>query len=503
MKENNDSGVDFSLMALSLTIVVFYAPFTIAALVSGPLGINFGVIVCVSFALMAFGTFLSSILTKSGLVVAPGIGLATFFSYGYAGGKLGNNLPIAALATSVVTLFLSIVICKNGKSIRQNLLDSFKGPLRIGIRASVGTLLASVALGAVIGSKVSLGTRIFSIKWDGDYSVHLYSLLCFMIAVVVIIGSERAVAVWSKSSCRWRGQSIVLLALRSVNIVSPALIFYLAVSNSYSKVSVDLSFNNFWINIDCIRNMLFSHSTFFSGVSYPNGTEADLGSLIYLSMVLVVVVIVDIPGSPYEMFMCSKKLSDKEKYKRIDTAFVTTSVTSMVNAAFLISPSVYYAENNIMTQTGDLSKEPELVEKYVTNPRTARYCFFFFVICAVFFLFVRTDTVYLRDIVKFAIAPNLFCLGLHLTAKSFFSDEVTDEDRQELHTLAPAALAVLLVPTFGFDFAIMSSMLYYSLVKINYKKLKTLKLINFLKIEILLFFMSIIAFVGLFISSTK
>ena len=264
--------VSYIVPSLSLFIVMIYAPFAIAGIMSKINGTQFTTYYAVfSLISMAIGTLISALFTKTTLIVAPAIGLAVLFLNTNASHIL--TLPQmlwASMAAAAITLLMSFRY-GNPTSLRFILLESIPPELKLGVKAGVGVLLASQAI-------------------DSFYSAPAHNLdiakaLVFIVGVTALIVSD---AVSKRESYASPG-SVVSGAMQ---FVIPMLIGIF--SYFYSKPTDSSPSSK-------IGDFIFLFTDFT-----PCSAEIPLGMILFVLagfvLILVFIMVTDIPGTPYEIF---------------------------------------------------------------------------------------------------------------------------------------------------------------------------------------------------------
>lgn len=462
------------IISLSLFVIVFYAPLTISAFLSEPLGYKFHQMVAVIFILMAFSTFLSTRFIKVSFVLAPGVGIATLLANAY---ERGNTLFVVVTATLLASL-LSLWASwpkKDKISSRQKFLNNLPPEIKTGIRVGIGTLLASIALSQIDSSPIN--TFLLPFHYELRDSVRdVTPIFIFIIFTSILTFSDIVSEKLSKTLELKAKTNFLIIALRSLRVLSPfAIILILKVTNSI-QLPLDFSFSYFSSNVVDIF-----HTFPLLKPGFNDSLLNTLGLIFAFSLIICFVFIIDIPGSPYDML---KQIFGDDKYKHVyDQSFKATSISSLICSIFGLSTSVYYAENNIITQAFDDTKFIERAKEYLTKPTIAYICSFLFIITGVLFLFchLKSTAFYsaskFADVVKFAIAPNLFCLGLHLTSKSLTMPEEERKSSNSIYYL-PASLIILLIGYIGFEYSVLIGIICYCLlnddfyITINKKKKK-------------------------------
>ncbi|WP_027360245.1 hypothetical protein [Desulforegula conservatrix] len=433
---------------------------------SKPLGYEFQVLTAIVFIVMAISTCASAASLKVSFILAPGVGVATLLAHAYAQGKEPIVLVSATVIASIIAYFLSKSVSEN-ISYRQKFLDKLPEPIKIGVKAGIGTLLASVALCQVQAPPVvSNITRLEYFIEPNKPGINFTPILIFVVFTFILILFE----IISESTTTKNSKlpiSFTLFYTRLTRIASPLLIFIILCKAGSISFPLEVSNDFFLHNI----TNLFSVLTLSTHLG-QNIKPLDIFLLIVaLSGIICFIFIIDIPGSPYDML----KKHFKDDYSEIfDKSFRIASISSMISSFFGLSTSVYYAENNIIIQASEDSNEKKHIDNFLTKPGIAFFCSFFLFIIGVFFLFCKINGNSYKDLhslIKFAVAPNLFCLGVHLTSKSLIPENTKNTENYSSIFYAPASLIILLIGNIGFEFSVPLGIIYYCIISHKYRSI--------------------------------
>ena len=478
---------DIFLASVSLYILVLYAPFAIAAHLAPLLDVPIQFVVAVTFISMAISTALSARATGTGLVVAPGVGMALFVSQTVQSGTPIGQLLLAAIIAGGV----SIIFCIKSKdpkrphiSYRQKFLDGIPLPVKIGVRGGIGALLASVALDNLLNFRnYSTSPDIFRIL-----------VFIFIFGVIAILLSDQ-IQVWlqeKQDAIHTLFRDVMLLCVRIFQISLPFIILLLL----YKLSLFELSQSNTVSTSDSIKYLAHVPSIIFDIFSGNNSFEAKVGPSVIFACIMLFIFIIDIAGSPYDLL---RELSDERHMKKtIDNSFNVISIWSAITPFFGLFSSVYYAENNIVTRHDDLrNRSLGISHSAVTASITGFFCAFLFLITGILLLsygiifITPTPEIWL----KFAVSPTIFCLGIHLTAKSMRgdferkqdiiqSDQPGHSEQRMIEFFIPVSLTVLLTHFIGVQYSFPFGMCYYYISKRQFRN------IYFISAAIILFLLA-------------
>lgn len=442
---------EYIIPGLSLFFVTFYAPFTIAALLASKYqDTSIGYLVSVSFLVMAIGTFLSAKFTKAGLVVAPGIGIVTFFTQTASTTISNRQFLFAAFLAAVVAFLLSVRKHKtNGFSYRQVFLDRIPSPVKIGIRGGIGALLAAVAIYGLKDAKSHLDKDQFN-----------YVIFGFIAGVSFILLSEIIQRFFERQfTLPRKSVFVVLTALRCAPFVVPISLFgYLHLVGIADLAVPGVSFQ-------LPGSLPIFHS---SPVSAP---FSMLDMLVFFSFasIILFMFLTDIPGSLYDLLKVDHGPSGEAGRKAdrpftIDRSFAVTSAASAINPFFGLSASVYYAENHIVIDDDHSSPA-------INNPAIGYFCAVAYFVFFVIFGILDFPIPKFKEWLFIAISPVLFYLGIRLTTRALHREMVELKEAQQaisMSTLVPMSFTVILTHFVGFELALPLGIVYFWLSRFMY-----------------------------------
>ncbi len=453
---------NFVIPGISLVLIVSYAPFTIAALLSDRFpDVPIGFFVSVSFLSMAIGTFLSASLTKTGLIVAPAVGVVSFLKQTSLTTISNAQFLLATLLAGSIAIWLSLPRRGGKPSRRQEFLDGIPIPVKVGVRGGVGVLLA----GASVHGMNEVHER-FPDSINGHYStIYQISIIVFALSVGALLISEMQQQKLEKKLKSEQDRllkglvAIGLLILRSVYIIIPLII-----------LTVFYRLGLFRMPKWEFAPQAPKNSPIFDMSFVTTGAIREVIIVLIFAVIILFVFVTDIPGSPYDVLKNPRHLNIDDS-KRIDKSFLVTAIMSTVNPLVGLCTSVYYAENHIVIKD-------EASEKAIDNPKIGWFCGAIFLIPAALFAFLDFPVKDMEVWLLVAVAPSLFCLGVRLTAQAMERD-ITEEQKQvdernkhgqmklQVHTMAsfygPVSLTVLLTHFIGFELALPLGICYYYL----------------------------------------
>lgn len=485
MQTKNISVIDTLIAGISLAVVVFYAPFAIAAILANKLqNIPIHFLIATAFFSMSIGTLVSALITRTGLLVAPGIGMASFVAASISESITVVNFLFATLIAGLIALAMSI--SRTDKcSYRQIFLDKVPPPIKVAIRGGIGILLASTAI-ETVNELHRECPRIHHIH-GRPYDLTL--IVCVILLVLAILGIL-FLDMWHEKLKKdiHKTNNASLIIPRIIQMLLPAILFIVLYLFGFFSLKIESAFYN-------VKNTLISYISTPLNLFDTSSLGIDyqfIVNVLIFSGIILFVFIIDIPGSPYDLL--GYRTDDETREKRIDKSFIVTSLFSMLNVSFGLFTSVYYAENNILvreTVNNDLEQSPEresLVNRYVNTPYTAICCFAIFIVCGFIILFTQISAPKLHLWLKFSVSPILFCLGIHLTAASLKSDNkkeqkaeehdecnsrnsktsLDEDDHSNFSYFIPVSITLLIIHFIGFAIAVPVGICFYSLIRNKY-----------------------------------
>lgn len=405
-KPQRNNTVGLIVSGFSLLIIVSYAPFSIAVLLSERLpDFPLGFLVATAFFLMGAGTLFSAYRTQTGLIIAPAIGVASFAGATSIDTINTPQLLIATFVAGSIALLLSRPR-KGSKSLRQEFLNALPRPVKLGVRGGVGALLAI--------------TAVHQVREIGETHRQLYPEIVwlFVAAVFCLLVSDLLQSKIEQQSNTGRPQqggdtrAQTLLALaRSIYVIVPLCIFGIL----YWFVRFPLPSIE-WLSWPA------SWPPMVHNIAAPGNGISQIAVGFLFMLLILFVFLTDIPGSVYDLFRKSEA-TDDVVIRRIDQSFVVTSIMTMVSSVLGFFTSVYYAENHMVI--GDrLDGE----QTDIDDPWIAKFCGVIFILAALAFLFIKVPVRETKDWIFVSVSPLLFCLGVRMTARALRRDSLDEAE---------------------------------------------------------------------------
>lgn len=494
------TGLEIVIQSFTLFFIVSYAPFTIAALLGDRFpSFPLSYFVALIFFFMAVGTLTNAFVTNTSLVVAPAVGMATFASDTSIDTISTAEFLIAAAMASALAFLLSHWKPHGRASARKEILDRIPNPIKMGVRGGIGALLAAAAVHNV-GHIVS----------DERATAEMYrwALGSFIVGIVVLLLADSLKRNYQATfqPPGTVGQQARLMGYESANILVPFSLLF--AFYFFGKLIPTPS-----VGWEHAPNFLETIKYCFPILELQGPLEASplrFAVIVFFAMVILFVFITDTPGSPYDFFRTSGVAVEDEK--RIERSFLVTSGMSMVHSVFGLFTAVYYAENHVFSER--TSEKSSTVPAFLSSSEITYVTSALFLAMSLVFLFVDVEVKEIQKWLTVAIAPSLFCLGIHLTARAMKRDLEEEMEGQagpgrtvgeagasdgslatskshrvpDLSFFLPVSLALLLTHFVGFEKALPIGILFYCVaarVKIDWP----LGLLAFASAVLALFFL--------------
>lgn len=447
---NKPSAPNIILVGLSIVFITAYAPFTIASFISKKIpDVPLEVLVSSVFFSMAVGTFLSAGLTRTGLIVAPSVGIAALIKLTSPESVSFAQALLATVGASCIALYLSRSP-SNGQfgSIRRQILDSIPPPIKAGVRGGIGALLAVAAYSSL---------AIIKEKDLEHYNIAIFAVVFGVAAILIAEALQRRLETMPEYRV-----SILMLLLRSSNFIVPIVTFFVL---NVAEI----------VPLPGVRSEFVLPSQFsLWNIEWPQNKSEGLKNILMIgvfTLVILFVLITDIPGSPYDLL---QEFEDEKKSNDlIDRSFQVQSLVSAVNPFLNLFTSVYYAENHIITRD-------EESKKALGSPAPAYLAGTVFLLFAALMFCLDFNFVLMSLWLPVVVAAPLFCLGIRLTARALLLDATdakmearvsrrsrtsASEGAHDYGDHIPVAVIIITSHFLGFELALPLGILYFNIYR--------------------------------------
>jgi xanthine/uracil/vitamin C permease (AzgA family) len=437
------------LAGWSLFSVTAYAPFTVAILIGkhGDPGLVWSYAVLAVCSII-IGTMLGTLLSGMSLIVAPAVGMATIFASTQAHDDKSaafmspyQFLLSAALAGSIC-LLLSIWKHDDTLSKRMAILNDIPPQIRQGVKAGVGTLLAASA--------------VENVRFAGSDFIPLF---CGLVAILLI--ASFAAQKIDLAPPVERREVLRFTLLKSLDFLIPVLLLawfaHRGSSDSgqvqYTLGTIGDTLGNFWGSLS------------IGPISPPERT-AILLKVASMTVVLTLILLVDIPGTLLsilsDMPAGDRIVDGMDESRAIRRSFIADSAMAMLNAGLMISPSIYYSENQVMIDHDHAtvaSKTPAVIAIVL-----------YLAILTILLTLPPISVETMKNWAGIATAPVLFLVGIRLTARSLLSEHEnppeTESPEDKIATITPdyyipVAVTILVTHLASIEYGIQAGILSY------------------------------------------
>lgn len=376
-----------------------------------------------TFLAVIIGNLRGSFVTRTGLMIAPAIGISAFVK-NYVQQSDGNLDWRHAMLACAIAGFL-VLLTSKFTDWRERIVTDMPESVRKGATAGIGALLVKEGFDLFKNATEKLG---LAPKWAG-IAVTLSVVLLVMFFLIRSKVEEKTLHPALRFVMQLEFLLVVVLMAIFLNVFQPD---YIAALPSSSDLSYLWNAPNVWVNwkfnfVSVILITLFAATIWF-------------------------IVISDIPGTPNVVLPAElteikdgKRPEDGERAVR--GGYVNDGWFAFLSPVFGTTPTIYYAENQILKSFGVYSRAVGLWA-------TGLFALVFLLI--LLGQFVPSMKIPLHKFLSpIAILPILIFIGLYMIAVSYF-DEKKKAETKTLDAAAAAAAAPQLTPQYFIPTAILA-----------------------------------------------
>jgi xanthine/uracil/vitamin C permease (AzgA family) len=392
--------------------------------------------IAATFLSLIFCNLSGAIWTRTGLMIAPAIGISTFVS-----------TFVQTFSTKSATIFgvgdamlgcafagVVLVVTSWKTDLRSRVIEEMPDAVRRGVIAAIGALLVYEAL-----------KQYLEITGPQGYVDRLLGTLVIAIGLAILIGfylirrvfSSAGVGVWTNIvRFSLRIEFVLVIALSSVvlHLFEPPYINSLPLKTELS-----------WI---WLAPGVWSSFHFHAGT---------VGGWIVVAVVVWFIVLTDIPGTPNVVLPLTDQIADRDR--AVGAGFINDSAAALLSPFLGTTPTIYYAENQILKEFGCYGRLVGL---------TAVFWF------SLVFIIIGSSTWWgfspislERVLPPFAVLPALLYIGLLIISVAFFSPTLQAAQptkKRPIGSYVPAAISVSLTSIIGLEFAFPLAVISYWII---------------------------------------
>lgn len=410
-----------------------YYIITINAKILGDIGIPQSAVIGATFLSIIIGNLSGALWTRTGLMIAPGIGISIFVSnfvqtfaikspdlFGWGDAMLACALAGAAL---VLTTWRT--------DLRSRVIEDMPDSVKRGAIAAIGSLLVYEAFKQfnALTSPQGVVNQLFGLLMIGA-GVSFLVLFFLVRRVILPIGSSLRSDVLRFGL---RIEFVLVIALSSValHLFEPSYIQSLPARTELSWI---------WLAPGVWSSFHFG--------------GAALCGWIILAAVVWFIVITDIPGTPNVVLPPTYQAANRERAVR--GGYINDSLAALLSPILGTTPTIYYAENQI-------SEGFECYSWRVGLTATTWFSMAFIIIGSSTWWGWSPISLE-RLLPPFAVLPAVFYIGLLIVSASFLGKAPQPDQpvkKRPIESYFPAAIAVLLTPRIGLEFAFPLTVISY------------------------------------------
>jgi xanthine/uracil/vitamin C permease (AzgA family) len=384
-----------------------------------------------TFLAIIVGNLCGAFATNTGLMIAPAIGISAFVNnfVQHSDNKLDWRHAMLACALAGVLVFLTSIFT----DWRERIVDDLPESVTKGAKAGIGALLIKEAFDIFEqAQKHGLEPRVGGIF----VTLGVVFLVLFFLLRSKIEDSANNEPPIARFFMRLEFLLVVILMSSYLNFFQPSYIAALPDNTKLSFLWKDpIVFTDWHLHfVELILIFLFAATVWF-------------------------IVISDIPGTPNEILPEDQKAVDGRKAVR--HGYINDGVFAFLSPLIGTTPTIYYAENQILKSFGVYSRRVSL---WAT---------------ALFFIVFAIDLVgqlspgWKIPVYKFlspiAVLPIVIFIGLYIISVSFLQsphgEGAAPPVSRSPQYYFPSAISVILTSRIGLEYALPLSVLSFWLVK--------------------------------------
>jgi xanthine/uracil/vitamin C permease (AzgA family) len=400
------------------------------------IGMPASAVVLGTFLAIIIGNLLGVTLTRTGLMIAPGIGISTFVAnfiqsfgangknlFGWGDAMLGCALAgVGLIATTAFT------------DLRSKIIEDLPDSIRRGTKAAIGSLLVTEAFkqyGEFVGPVGQIDPR---------FGMFMVTIGVGVLTTFFLLRRRLSPAGTGLSAeirrLGTRVEFVLVIALSSIilHIWQPKYIDSLPKATKLSWL---------WDRPDVASQIHF--------------TPAALCGWFLLAAVIWFIVVTDIPGTPNEVL--PPDIQEADGGRAVWMGYLTDAIAAFLSPVFGTTPTIYYAENQLLREFQCFRQTVGL---------TAIVWFTLSLAAIGGSTFLGKSAISLEWLLPpFAIIPAVFYIGFLILSAAFIGNNPQPNGTKESRPLEyyiPTAIAAVLTPRLGLEYAFPLSVVSYWLI---------------------------------------
>ncbi|MCH8987465.1 MAG: hypothetical protein IIA92_01495 [Chloroflexi bacterium] len=398
---------------------------------------------------------LSGKLTNTPLILAPAVGLLVFTNQFYFAINGDPGIDITAYNLLLTSAIVGGIVLLASK-IRGQILNAIPEPVRLGINASVGTLLATTAIKSL--------TTTFTTD-PIPYAAALGAVIGGTV-LVIFYGMRAKASRDSTATSRLDPKRLLVNSYYLGSfILACALFLLIDLISGGTEVA--------WIPVE---EIFIADNLILEG--WKGITRTESFALLGYGLVILFVLLTDIPGTPFALLdKTEDKIREEYRNKAITGSFVVDGVASVGYPLLGLTPPIYYSENIVVK---DFEANSAGSSETVWSGRPAILMGFACIFVAVILVGLHYAELLpgLPLLPEVLVAPILLLLSLVIISNGMISErerrpvENTPDSSQPVNSRTfqfymPTAAAIVTTPFLGLAFGLCFACLAYIIVKLS------------------------------------
>lgn len=390
-----------------------------------------------TFLAVIFGNLSGSLITRTGLMIAPAIGISAFVKnyVQQSNGVLDWRHAMLACGIAGLLVFATSVFT----DWRERIVNDMPESVRKGATAGIGALLVKEGFDLFENAEEKL---TLDARWAG---VAVAVAVVILVLFFLIRSRDEQTKRHPALQLAMQSEFLLVVVLMAVflNLFQPDYIAALPSSTELSYLWNDPKVGESWkLNfVSVLVILLFAATIWF-------------------------IIISDIPGTP-NVVLPADQLETSEGKRAVRSGYVNDGIFAFLSPVFGTTPTIYYAENQILKSFGVYSRKVGL---YASG--------LFLLIFALILLGQLVPSMKIpihKFLSPIAILPILIYIGLYMIAVSYFDEK--NKSAAATSTAAattsqftpqyfvPTAILAILTSRIGLEYSLPLAVLSFWLVR--------------------------------------
>jgi AGZA family xanthine/uracil permease-like MFS transporter len=376
----------------------------------------FGTIVAI-----VLGNLTGVLTTRTGLMIAPAVGISSFFATYVQNVRPPEMFDWRDAMAGCVIAGVALTLTSFYTNLRSRIIEDLPKPVRKGASAAIGSLLVKKAF--------DLYTDSVNRGLDPKFGVVFMGLGTAVIIAFFLLRSRYPRHHLGQLVLRSEFVIVVGLVVWALHVWQP---HYLASLQTHTTLS-----------------FLWSDPGVWSQWTLDGHVLPTCALMIVFAAIIWFIVVSDIPGTPNEVL--PDRIKNTDGARAVEGGFKNDGIWALISPLVGTTPTIYYAENNILRD----------FDVYSMRVGICTIVLFVAVIALTYGFGISLEQL----IPPFATIPIVLFIGIFIISVAFMRRPDEAESTIKHGYYIPTAIAVILTPRLGIEYAFPLSAMSYWLVR--------------------------------------